>query len=72
MANFDKPIQDYTEEELLDRINHWDPRFGIIASYELMRRLSIKNARSSKVYALCSLTLAIIAIIITLITNFFN
>lgn len=67
MANFDKPIQNYTEEELLDRTNNWDPRYGIIASYELLRRLAVKNEQSSKKFARGSLLVSLVAIVISLV-----
>src|SRR3990167_801738 len=38
MQNFEKPLQDFTEDELQQRINQWDPRFGALALYELQRR----------------------------------
>ncbi len=43
MANFEKPLHEFTEEELQQRINQWDPRFGALALYELQRRLQKKN-----------------------------
>jgi hypothetical protein len=45
MANFEKPLHDFTEDELQQRINQWDPRFGALALYELQRRLQEKNTR---------------------------
>ena len=69
IQNFEKPIQDFTDEELLNRINHWDPRFGMIASYELLRRLAIKNSESSEKFARWSLIVAIVAVIISLASS---
>lgn len=42
MANFDKSLPDYTEEELYQRLDNWDPRYGALASHELLRRQIVK------------------------------
>jgi len=43
MANFEKPLNEFTDEELQQRINQWDPRYGALSQYELQRRLQEKN-----------------------------
>lgn len=45
MQNFEKPLHEFTEKELQQRINQWDPRFGVLAQYELQRRQQEKNTR---------------------------
>ena len=37
MANFDKPLPTYTEEELFQRMDNWDPKYGALAAHELQR-----------------------------------
>ncbi len=64
--NFGKPIQNLTETELLEYINISDPSHGVLASYELLRRISLEDSRSSKRFAVYSLTIAIIAIILSI------
>ena len=34
MKNFEKPLQEFSGQELFDRINQWDPKFGILAYSE--------------------------------------
>jgi len=71
MANFPKPLQDLSEEDLLDGINnHWSPNFGVLGSYELLRRLALQNSKSSRRFAWWSLWIAIVAIIISIILGF--
>ena len=67
--NFEKPLQDFSEEELLEKIDRWDPRFGMLASYELLRRLALRNEKSSKTFAKWSLFIAVVAIILSLSTS---
>jgi len=69
MANFEKPLSSFTEAELQERINQWEPRFGVLASYELLRRLAKSNEQSSKRFARWSLFLAVVAIVISLFTS---
>ena len=38
MINFEKPLHEFTEEELQNRINSWNPRFGALGLHELQRR----------------------------------
>lgn len=38
VQNFEKPLHEFTEEELQQRVNNWDPRFGALALHELQRR----------------------------------
>lgn len=38
MRNFEKPLNEFTENELQQKVNQWDPRFGALALYELQRR----------------------------------
>lgn len=40
-SNFGKPLHEHTDDELARLINDSSPQFGILAQYELMRRLSI-------------------------------
>lgn len=44
MPNFEKPLQQFTEEELQQRVNQWDPKFGALGLYELQRRQQEKNS----------------------------
>ncbi len=44
MKNFEKPLNEFTEEELQQRVNQWDPRFGALALYELQRRQQKENS----------------------------
>lgn len=67
--NFGKPLQEHSEEELFRLINNSDPRFGILAQYELMKRLSLEDSKSSKRFARWSLTVAIVAIVVSLVTK---
>lgn len=69
MANFEKSLSEYTEKELHDRINQWDPRFGVLASYELLRRLAVKNNESSKRFGHWSLVISVTAILVSLVTS---
>jgi hypothetical protein len=64
--NFEKPLPDFSEEELQQRINQVDPRFGVLLSYELLRRLAIKNEESSERFSEASFYLAIVAILVSL------
>jgi len=66
MANFDKRLPDYTEEELQQRLDNWDPRFGALASFELIRRVMVENSKSSKRFAGWSLFISIVAIAISI------
>jgi len=66
MANFDKPLPSYTEEELFQRMDNWDPKYGALAAHELQRRLAVENSKSSKRYARWSLVVAIAAIVVSL------
>lgn len=66
MKNFEKPLKDFTEEELLARIDQWDPKYGVLGSYELLRRLALENSRSSKRFAKWSLGIAVVAILISI------
>ncbi len=43
MPNFEKPLQDFSDEELQQKVNQWDPRFGTLALSELQRRQQKKN-----------------------------
>lgn len=71
MANFPKPLQELSDEEIFDGINnHWSPDFGILGSYELLRRLTLQNSESSKRFAWWSLGLSIVAIFIAIILGF--
>lgn len=65
VKNFEKSLQEFTEKELQERINQWDPKFGVLASYELLRRLALENSQSSKRYAKWSLVIAIVAIVLS-------
>ncbi|MGC9602209.1 MAG: hypothetical protein ABSE76_00480 [Minisyncoccia bacterium] len=69
MANFDKPLPSYTEEELFQRMDNWDPRYGALAAHELQRRLAVENSASSKRYARWSLGIAIVAILLSLMAS---
>lgn len=64
--HYEKPIQELSEEWLFNSINNHDPRYGNLAQYELLRRLALENSKSSKRFAAWSLTIAIIAIIISI------
>lgn len=44
MSNFEKPLKDFTEEELQQKVNQVDPKYAALAQYELQRRLQEKNA----------------------------
>ena len=44
MKNFEKPLHEFTDEELQQRVNQWDPRFGALALYELQRRQQKENS----------------------------
>lgn len=67
--NFEKSLPEFTEAELHQKINQTDPRFGILASYELLRRLALKNDESSRRFARWSLIIAVAAIVISLLTS---
>ena len=67
MSNFEKPLKDFTDEELQNKIDTWDPRFGALGSYELLRRLSVENSVSSKRYARWSLVISIAAIVVSIV-----
>ena len=69
MANFDKPLQTYTEEELFQRMDIWDPKYGALAAHELQRRLAVENSQSSKRYARWSLIIATVAIVISFVSS---
>lgn len=43
MANFEKPLHEFSGAELQQRINQWDPRYGALAQDELQRRQQEKN-----------------------------
>ena len=64
--NFGKPLKDVPEEELFRIINDSSPAFGALAQYELMRRLSLEDSKSSKRFAKWSLVVAVNAIFISL------
>ena len=67
--NFGKPLQEISEQELFNLINNSDPRFGNLAQYELMRRLSLKNEESSKRFAFWSLFISVVALFVSLSTS---
>lgn len=67
--NFSKNLRDFSEEELWNGINTWEPRFGALALYELQRRLATESDKSSKRFAKWSLIVAIVAIILSLTTS---
>ena len=64
---FEKSPIEFTEQELQERINQVDPKYGAILSYELIRRLTVENSKSSKRFAGWSLGIAILAIIISIV-----
>jgi len=43
MQIFEKPLHEFTEEELQQKVNHTNPTFGALAQYELQRRQQEKN-----------------------------
>lgn len=45
MQNFEKPLNEFSEEELNNNVNKWDPRFGALALQELQRRQQEKNSK---------------------------
>jgi hypothetical protein len=49
MTNFEKPLHEFTEEELQQKINQWDPRYGTLAVQELQRRQQEKNTEQISV-----------------------
>lgn len=67
MSNFSKPLNELTEKEILDGLNHWPPSYGALGSYELLRRLAVKNEGSSKRFARWSIILTIAALILSLV-----
>lgn len=64
--NFGKPLHEHTGEELIRLVNDSQPMFGSLAQYELMRRLSVEDSKTSKRFAWVSLGVAVVAIIISL------
>lgn len=44
MQNFEKPLHEFTDNELQQRVNQWNPRFGALALYELQRRQQKQNS----------------------------
>ena len=64
--NFGKPLHDLPEEELIRLINNSQPEFGMLAQYELSRRLSVEDSKTSKRYAIWSLILSVTAILISI------
>lgn len=67
MSNFGKSLRDHTEEEIQNGIdNIWPPNYGVLGSYELMRRLTVENSKSSQRYARWSLGISIVAIVISI------
>jgi hypothetical protein len=69
IKNFEKSLQDFTEKELLENVDKWDPKFGTLAYYELLRRLSVEDSLSSKRYAKWSLVISVTAILLSLLTS---
>lgn len=63
---FGKPLKEHSEEELEKLVNNSNPEYGILALYELMRRLSLEDSRTSKRFAKWSLGIAIVAIVISI------
>jgi hypothetical protein len=43
MQIFEKPLHEFKEEELQQKVNHTNPTFGALAQYELQRRQQEKN-----------------------------
>jgi len=43
MQNFEKPLNEFTEDELQKNVNRWSPQYGALALYELQRRSQEKN-----------------------------
>ncbi len=64
--NFGKPLHEHSEDELIGLVNNNAPVFGTLAQYELMRRLSIEDSRTSKRFARWSFGIATLAIIISI------
>lgn len=48
MTNFEKPLNEFTEEELQNRVNTWAPQYGALALYELQRRQQKENTTQIK------------------------
>lgn len=44
--NFEKPLEDFTEEELQRKMDQIDPRFAELVSSELLRRLQKENTKN--------------------------
>lgn len=65
--NFDKDPRQYTEEEIFDRIKQYPPQFGVLLSYELIRRIEVENAKSSEKFARGSMYLSLTAILVSFI-----
>lgn len=65
MAFFEKPIVEFTDQELLDRQNNIHPEYAALLSLEFQRRLVKENVESSKRFARWSLGLAIVAVLIS-------
>lgn len=64
--NFGKPLQDHSQEELFFLMNNSSSEFGLQAQYELMRKLSLEDSRSSKRFGRWSLFIATISIFISI------
>lgn len=67
MTNFEKPLHEFSEKELQDKVDQWDPRFGTLALLELQRRTAVRMEESSELYARSSGKLARTAISVSLI-----
>ena len=65
MGNFEKPLHKFTDVELLEKINQWEPKFGLLAGYELQRRIAVENTKSSKRIARWSFIISVVAILIS-------
>jgi hypothetical protein len=65
MANFGKPLPEFSHDELLDGLNNWNPQFGALAALELQRRIAVENSSSSKRFARWSLILSVVAVLIS-------